>query len=112
MDWDATSYTAAPHCIRRFDLGLTLADRRNQVHYDGQIWSQALWEIRLGYLSLGKTTRAWDTTLIESQFDYAVGTSFQDAARATYLEARVRDGRRAADLVRERFAARGITFAS
>jgi hypothetical protein len=111
MDWDATSYTAAPHCIRRFDLGLTLADRRNQVHYDGQIWSQALWEIRLGYPSLGKTTRDWDTTLIESQFDYAAGTSFQDAARATYLEARARDGRRAADLVRERFAARGITFA-
>ena len=51
MDWDATSYTAAPHCIRRFDRNLTLADRRNQVHYDGQIWSQALWEIRLDYVA-------------------------------------------------------------
>ena len=48
--------------------------------------------------------------LIKSQFDYAPGTSFQDAARTTYLEAQARDGRRAADLVRERFAARGITF--
>ena len=51
MDWDATSYTNAPHCIRRFDRNLTLADRRNQVHYDGQIWSQALWEIRLAYVA-------------------------------------------------------------
>ena len=110
MDWDATSYTTAPHCIRRFDRNLTLADRRNQVHYDGQIWSQALWEIRLGYQDLGKSAADWDTTLIKSQFDYAPGTSFQDAARTTYLEAQARDGRRAADLVRERFAARGITF--
>ena len=35
------------------------------MHYDGQIWSQALWEIRLGYVALGKTTAAWDTTLID-----------------------------------------------
>ncbi len=28
MDWDSTSYTAAPHCIRRFDRDLTVADRR------------------------------------------------------------------------------------
>ena len=54
MDWDATSYTNAPHCIRRFDRNLTLADRRNQVHYDGQIWSQALWEIRLAYVARGQ----------------------------------------------------------
>ena len=46
MDWDATSYTDAPHCIRRFHTGLTVADRLGEVHYDGQIWSQALWEIR------------------------------------------------------------------
>ena len=87
MDWDATSYTDAPHCIRRFDRNLTLADRRNQVHFDGQIWSQALWEIRQDYVATGVTTEAWDTTLIESQFDYAPDTSFQDAAKATYDEA-------------------------
>ncbi|MGH3362791.1 MAG: M36 family metallopeptidase, partial [Nocardioides sp.] len=110
MDWDATSYTSAPHCIRRFDRNLTLADRRNQVHFDGQIWSQALWEIRLGYVERGLTTAAWDTTLIESQFDYAPDTTFQAAAEATYLTALERDGRRAAQLVRDRFAARGITF--
>ena len=111
MDWDATSYDAtAPHCIREFDRNLTVADRRHQVHYDGQIWSQALWEIRLGYEGLGLTSQDWDTTLIASQFDYAADTSWSAAAKATYLLAVDRDGGAAAQLVRDRFAARGITF--
>ena len=110
MDWDSTSYTNAPHCIRRFDRNLTLADRRNQVHYDGQIWSQALWEIRLAYVEAGKPTTAWDTTLINSQFSYAPGTSFQDAAQVTYAEANRRDGAKYAKIVKDAFARRGITF--
>lgn len=110
MDWDAVSYTDSPHCIRRFDRNLTLATRRNQVHFDGQIWSQALWEIRLDYVALGFTTTDWDTTLIASQFDYAADTSFQDAAEATYELALARDGVAAASAVRARFEARGITF--
>ena len=110
MDWDSTSYTAAPHCIRRFDTGLTVATRRGEVHADGQIWSQALWEVRQGYVRLGLGTRAWDTTLIDAQFDFAPDTSFSAAAKATYDTALSRDGRRAAALVRDRFAARGITF--
>jgi hypothetical protein len=80
------------------------------VHADGQIWSQALWEIRLGYVAMGKTTRAWDTTLIDAQFDFAPGTSFSAAAKATYDTALARDGAAAAALVKDRFAARGISF--
>ena len=110
MDWDATSYTSAPHCIRRFDLNLTVADRRNQVHYDGQIWSQALWEIRQGYVAAKSTTAAWDTTLINSQFTYAPGTSFQAAAKVTYDEAVRRDGTKFGTIVKDAFARRGITF--
>jgi hypothetical protein len=110
MDWDSTSYTSAPHCIRRFDRNLTVATRKGEVHYDGQIWSQALWEIRQGYVDLGLGTRRWDTTLVDSQFDYAPDTSFAAAAKATYDKARARDGQAAADLVRDRFAERGITF--
>jgi hypothetical protein len=110
MDWDSTSYTSAPHCIRRFDTNLTVATRGNEVHYDGQIWAQALWEIRLGYQKLRLSTKAWDATLIDSQFDYAPDTSFSAAARATYLTALARDGKNAANLVKDRFAARGITF--
>jgi zinc metalloprotease ZmpB len=110
MDWDSTSYTAAPHCIRRFDTGLTVATREGEVHADGQIWSQALWEIRLGYQRLGLGTKRWDTSLIESQFDYSPTTSFGQAARTTYRTVLSRDGAAAASLVRQRFAARGITF--
>jgi zinc metalloprotease ZmpB len=110
MDWDATSYTDAPHCIRSFHTGMTVADKSGEVHHDGQIWAQALWEIRQGYVAMGKTTAAWDTTLVASQFDYAADASFSAAAKATYLKALARDGRKAADLVRTKFALRDITF--
>lgn len=110
-DWDAVSYTAsAPHCLRTLTSGLTTADMTGEVHHDGQIWSQALWEIRQDYPGLGKTTQAWDTTLVLSQFSYAADTSFSAAAQATYLTALARDGVPAADAVKARFAARGITF--
>ena len=110
MDWDSTSYTNTPHCIRRFDLNLTIEQERGEVHADGQIWSQALWEIRKGYEAMRLGTRAWDTTLVDSQFDYAPDTSFAAAAKATYNKALQRDGVKAATLVRARFAARHITF--
>jgi len=112
MDWDATSYTNPPHCIRRFDRDFTYpADVSGEVHHDGMIWSQALWEIRQGYVGLGLTTADWDTTLVESQFDYAPDTSFSDAARATYQTALDRgDGQAAADLIRQKFEDRGIVF--
>lgn len=109
MDWDAVSYSSAPHCIRRFDRNLTLAQRRNQVHFDGQIWSQALWEIRLGYVAAGLSTEDWDTTMIDAQFDFAADTTFGAAAQKIWAKAGERgDGTQ--ELIRARFAARGITF--
>lgn len=109
MDWDATSYTDAPHCIRSFHTDLTVEDKKDQVHHDGQIWSQALWEIRNDYVTLGGTTKDWDRTLVASQFNYAPDTSFSAAAAATYTEA-LADGPAFAAAVKSRFAARGITF--
>lgn len=110
-DWDATSYSASPvKCLRRMDQNFTLATRFNQVHRDGMIWSRALWDIRNGYERLRSGVRGWDTTLIASQFDYAADTSFQAAAKATYEKALARDGSRAAKLVKDAFADRGITF--
>ncbi len=110
-DWDATSYTSTvPHCLRRLDTDLTVADRKGEVHYDGMIWSRALWDIRQAYVALGKTTAAWDTTLIASQFGYAPDTSFSAAAQATYATALSRDGAAAAAAVKAAFTARGITF--
>jgi hypothetical protein len=111
MDWDATSYTSTvPHCLRRVDTNLTVADRRNQVHFDGQIWSRALWDIRNSYSSLGLGSRRADTTIVDAQFDFAPGTSFSAAAKATYDKALARDGVKAANAVRTAFANRGITF--
>jgi hypothetical protein len=110
-DWDSVSYTSTtPHCLRRLDTGLALEDREGEVHYDGMIWSGALWDIRQRYVALGLGTRAWDTTLIASQFGYAPDTSFSAAARATYRTALTRDGRQAAEAVRAGFAARHIYF--
>jgi hypothetical protein len=111
MDWDSTSYTSTvPHCLRRLDTNLTVADRQGEVHFDGQIWSRALWDARKAYVAQGLGTRAWDTTLVDSQFSYAPDTSFSAAAKATYTTALARDGKQAATAVRAAFAARGITF--
>ena len=110
-DWDSVSYTSTtPHCLRRLDTNLTVADRKGEVHFDGQIWSRALWDIRKDYVALGKSTAAWDTTLIDSQFRYAADTSFSAAAKATYQKALERDGAAAAAKVKQRFDERGITF--
>jgi len=110
-DWDSVSYTSTtPHCLRRLDTDLVLEDRKGEVHYDGMIWSAALWDARQRYVALGLGTRAWDTTLVDSQFGYAPDTSFQDAARTTYRAALQRDGSQAAAAVRAAFAARHITF--
>lgn len=110
-DWDAVSYTSTvPHCLRRVDSNLKLADRRNQVHFDGMIWSAALWDIRQRYVALGFSTEDWDRTLVDSQFDYAADTSFSAAAEATYLKALANEGPAAAAEVKDAFADRQITF--
>ena len=45
-DWNATSNRlTVPHCLRRIDSDLTMADQTGDVHHDGQIWSRALWDI-------------------------------------------------------------------
>ncbi len=47
-EWDAVSYTGGSlHYLRRVDEQLFYPqDKINQVHYDGQIWSSALWDLR------------------------------------------------------------------
>lgn len=109
-DWDSVSYTPGPvHCLRTVNSNLTVADKSGEVHHDGMIWSRALWDIRNGYVGLGLTTAKADTTIIDAQFDFAPGTSFNDAAHATYVTALARDGAKAAAVVKAAFAARGIT---
>jgi zinc metalloprotease ZmpB len=103
-DWDSTSYTSdVPHCLRRVDTNLTVADRIGEVHFDGQIWSRALWDIRN---ALGPDLA--DKVIIDAQFDFAPDTSFRAAALATVAAANRFGGARAAKVATTAFQARGI----
>ncbi len=104
-DWDSVSYTSTvPHCLRRVDRDLTVSQRRGEVHFDGMIWSRALWDIRN---ALGARTA--DRIIINAQFDFAPDTSFGDAADATVATAQEMYGAAAAATVRKAFTDRGIS---
>jgi hypothetical protein len=103
-DWDSVSYTdTVPHCLRRVDLDLTVADATGGIHHDGQIWSRALWDI---HGALGRTTA--DRVILEAQFSFAPDTSWGDAALDTVAAAQVLAGPGAAMKVRRAFQDRGI----
>ncbi|MET9271555.1 M4 family metallopeptidase [Kribbella sp. NPDC003557] len=105
MDWDATSYTSTvPHCLRRLDAGKHYPESVvGEVHADGEIWSQALFQIRT---ALGPAVA--DRIIVDAQFDFAPDTSFADAARATVATARSLYGPSQASVVQKAFADRGI----
>ncbi|SDM73025.1 Zn-dependent metalloprotease [Lentzea albidocapillata subsp. violacea] len=104
MDWDATAYTTeTPHCLRRTDTDLKYADRKGQVHFDGQIWSRALWDI---YQKFGRDKSA--TIVLEAQFSYSPSTDFKAAAAATVAAAEKLYGDADAASVQAAFTARGI----
>ncbi|HEX6873950.1 MAG TPA: M36 family metallopeptidase [Micromonosporaceae bacterium] len=104
-DWDSVSYTSRePHCLRRLDGTKHYPeDVRGEVHRDGEIWSAALWDIRTALGDVKATT-----AIVEAQFDFAVDTSFHDAALATVAAAQRLYGTAEADAVRAAFLARGI----
>ncbi|MFE7409689.1 M4 family metallopeptidase [Streptomyces laurentii] len=102
-DWDSTPYSGTPHCLRRLDGTKVYADRVGEVHADGEIWSRALWDIR-GALG----ARTADRIIVNAQFGFAPGTSFEDAARQTVTTAQRMYGTSAADAVRAAFRARRI----
>ncbi|MFB6724623.1 M36 family metallopeptidase [Kribbella sp. NPDC056345] len=104
MDWDATSYTSTePHCLRRTDTGKTTDDIVGQVHDDGEIWSNALWDI---HQALGRDKA--NKVVLEGTFFYAPDTSFADAARVTVQAARLLYGKADAQKVTDAFKARKI----
>ncbi|MEV5963592.1 M36 family metallopeptidase [Kribbella sp. NPDC051952] len=104
MDWDATSYTSTePHCLRRTDTGKTTDDIVGEVHDDGEIWSNALWDI---HQALGRTKA--NKVILESTFFYDPDTSFAAAAQDTVQAARLLYGKAAAQQVTDAFKARKI----
>jgi zinc metalloprotease ZmpB len=104
-DWDSVAYTTSvPHCLRRVDTNLHYPqDLRGEVHYDGQIWSRALWDIRN---ALGHEIA--DTIILEAQFSFAPDTSMPAAAQATVNAAQDLYGPATAGAVQAAFEARGI----
>ena len=103
-DWDSTSYTSGPvHCLRRLDSGLMYPkDLNGEVHHDGEIWSQALWQIRQ---SLGHVKA--DTIILDGSMNFP-GTDMPDLAQRTVDAAQTLYGTSEADVVRAAFHDRGI----
>jgi hypothetical protein len=104
-DWDAVSYTTeVPHCLRRTDLNLHYPDdfHAGFVHYSGQIWSRALWDIRNAVGS-----RTADTVILEAQFGVPDPT-MPELARSTVAAAQRLYGTTVAKKVTAAFQARGI----
>jgi hypothetical protein len=103
-DWDSVSYTSTvPHCLRRVDRNLHYpTDLNGEVHHDGQIWSRALWDIRL---ALGHE-RA-DTLILQGSFDFP-GTTMPDLAARTVAAAQQLYGAGVAATVRQAFVDRNI----
>ena len=103
-DWDSTSYTSTvPHCLRRIDTNLHYpGDLSGEVHHDGQIWSRALWDIRL---ALGHVKA--DTIILQGTNGYT-GTTMPELATRTVAAAQQLYGNAAANAVRTAFQARGI----
>ncbi len=103
-DWDSVTYaTEVPHCLRRVDLDLTVADRNGSAHHDGQIWSRALHDI---HGALGREDA--DRVIVTANFDFAADATFIDAAQATVDAAQALLGKAAADSVTAAFEDRGI----
>ena len=103
-DWDSTSYTSGPiHCLRRIDGNkLYPNDLDGEVHDDGEIWSRALWDIRL---ALGHVKA--DTIILDGSMNFP-GTDMPDLAQRTVDAAQSLYGKSAANAVRTAFEHRGI----
>jgi Zn-dependent metalloprotease len=105
MDWDSVSYTGGPmHCLRTTEAGKHYPeDMEGEVHADGEIWSQALWDMNKA-LGRDKAT----TAIVEATFNFAPNTSFFDAAKATVRATKTLYGAAAADKATKAFHDRGI----
>jgi hypothetical protein len=105
-DWDATWYDpTAPHCLRRLDANLHYPEDLDlaRIHRSGQIWSQALWQIRT---ALGPLKA--DRIIFEAGFHYGASPTMPSAAAATIAVAESMYGRATANVVRQKFAERGL----
>jgi zinc metalloprotease ZmpB len=105
-DWDSISYAPGPpFCLRRLDANLHYPENvdLSRIHRTGQIWSQALWQIR-GAIGRVKA----DRVIIEAGFHYGSDPTMPSAAAATIQVASDMYGPRIAAIVQQQFASRGL----
>lgn len=78
-EWDAVSYSSSnPPCLRRLDKNKVYPqDFVNQVHSDGQIWSQPTYELAYA-IGFDAATKL----ILQSHFSLTPNTTFHDAGRA------------------------------
>lgn len=78
-EWDAISYSSGnPPCLRRLDKNKVYpADYVGQVHADGEIWSQGLYEM---YKQFGRDVAT--KIILQSHFSLTPNATFNDGARA------------------------------
>jgi hypothetical protein len=109
MSWSALRYDVwrrkPPPFLRRVDGKSKVSDfrnRRDEEHFNGQIWSRVLWDIRD---ALGR--KAADAIIIDSHFQLDAYTRLRRAARAIIdADDNLRGGNRQA--LREIFIRRGF----
>ena len=111
MDWDATSYSSAdPPCLRRIDTGKHYPeDMDGEVHADGEIWSQYLWDVRarLGATSQEQTDHAL-TLVLTSHELLDPEADFTDAVDALISAAQLLGHPEWAQIVHEEAVDRGF----
>ena len=85
MEWDATSYSSTnPPCLRRLDTSKHYPESVvGEVHADGEIWSGALWNIRV---ALGAALA--DKVILQHHFLLPANPSFNTAANALVTAAK------------------------
>ena len=105
MDWDATSYTPPPkHCLRTTDQNkMYPGDLDGEVHDDGEIWSQALYDMNVA-LGRNKAT----TAIIEGQFKFTPSINMPNAAKVIVDATKKLYGSKAAKQATKAFKDRGI----
>lgn len=104
-EWDATSYSSGnPPCLRRLDENKVYPrDLQNQVHADGEIWSQGLYEMAQAF---GRDVAT--KIIIQSHFSLTPTATFKDGAKAIkQADVLLYGGQHAADIDRI-WKARGI----
>ncbi|SFE33966.1 Zn-dependent metalloprotease [Bacillus sp. OV194] len=105
-EWDSTSYSSSnPPCLRRLDENKVYPrDVAGEVHADGEIWSQPLYELA-GAIGRDAATKI----ILQSHWSLTPNATFNDGARAIKQADQQLNGGRNAKTIDAVFKARGLS---